>query len=78
MKSSYGDGVLETGQATRTNREDVESVALGIVILDEGDAYRVVGFERSKAAISWLNPEDPQTGAFVEHDLSDGLSRLAL
>jgi len=78
MNSSHGDVVLETGHATRMNREDVEDVALGTVILDEGQAYRVVGFEPSKAAISWLFLEDPQTGVFVEHDLSDGLSRLAL
>ena len=83
MKSSYGDGVLETGQATRMSREDLngadfEYVALGTVILDEGHAYRVIGFERSREAISWLYLEDPQSGVFVEHDLSDGISRLAL
>jgi len=66
------------GRATRLNREDVEYVALGTLILDEGHAYRVVGFERSKAPISWPYLEEPQTGVIVEHDLSDGLSRLAV
>ena len=73
MDNSSGDFVLEARWATRVKREEVEYVALGTLICTEGHAYRVVGLERLKSAISWLYLEDTQTGAFVEHNVSDGL-----